>query len=299
MGLSWAYHDASVGAAEAEQLLRTAIDAGVDHFDTSDAYGFGENEKLVGRAIAASGRRDELVLATKAGLVGGEGEGSARYKYARNGRPEYIRDACDASLRRLGLETIDLLGERASSRRGPGQPDLGRHVEDEGQIRLRRVDDDSLEARQELRLEPAVAALVGARRIGEAVAEHEGAALERRADLRLEMVAPRRREQKRLGEPAERLCAAGQDGVADALGALRSAGLARRDDGDAARLKAACETVDLGRFPCPLPALEGDEAARHPPVVRLNARRTSPVPNSNSPSTARRCRSPWATSSPA
>jgi len=108
MGLSWAYHDASVGAAEAEQLLRTAIDSGVDHFDTSDAYGFGENEKLVGRAIAASGRRDELVLATKAGLVGGDGEGSAKYKYARNGRPEYIRDACDASLRRLGLETIDL-----------------------------------------------------------------------------------------------------------------------------------------------------------------------------------------------
>src|SRR5215213_7225768 len=125
----------------------------------------------------------------------------------------------------LGLETIDLLGERASSRRGPGQPDLGRHVEDEGQVRLRRVDDDALEARQELRLEPAVAALVGARRIGEAVAQHEGAALKRRADLRLEMVAPRRREQKRLGEPAERLCAAGQDGVADAPGALRSAGL--------------------------------------------------------------------------
>ncbi len=57
---------------------------------------------------SASGRRDELVLATKAGLVGGEGGGSSRYKYARNGRPEYIRDACDASLRRLGLETIDL-----------------------------------------------------------------------------------------------------------------------------------------------------------------------------------------------
>ena len=108
MGLSWAYHDASVGDAEAEQLLRTAIDAGVDHFDTSDAYGFGENETLVGRAIVASGRRDELVLATKAGLVGGEGGGSSRYKYGRNGRPEYIRSACDASLRRLGLETIDL-----------------------------------------------------------------------------------------------------------------------------------------------------------------------------------------------
>jgi aryl-alcohol dehydrogenase-like predicted oxidoreductase len=106
MGLSWAYHDSAVDEAVAEALIRTAIDAGVDHFDTSDAYGYGENEKLVGRAIAASGRRSEVVVATKAGLVGGEG--TARYRYARNGRPEYIRDACDASLRRLGLETIDL-----------------------------------------------------------------------------------------------------------------------------------------------------------------------------------------------
>jgi aryl-alcohol dehydrogenase-like predicted oxidoreductase len=106
MGLSWAYHDAAVDEAAAEALLRTAIDAGVDHFDTSDAYGHGENEKLVGRAIAASGRRAELVVATKAGLVGGRGE--ARYRYTRNARPDYVRGACDASLRRLGLETIDL-----------------------------------------------------------------------------------------------------------------------------------------------------------------------------------------------
>jgi aryl-alcohol dehydrogenase-like predicted oxidoreductase len=106
MGLSWAYHDAAVDQATAEALIRTAIDAGVDHFDTSDAYGYGENEKLVGRAIAATGRRADVVVATKAGLVGGEG--TARYKYARNGRPEYVREACDASLRRLGLETIDL-----------------------------------------------------------------------------------------------------------------------------------------------------------------------------------------------
>ena len=106
MGLSWAYHDAAVDEAVAEALIRTAIDAGVDHFDTSDAYGYGENEKLVGRAIAASGRRADVVVATKAGLVGGEGE--ARYRYARNGRPDYVRSACDASLRRLGLETIDL-----------------------------------------------------------------------------------------------------------------------------------------------------------------------------------------------
>ena len=106
MGLSWAYHDAAVDEAVAEALLRTAIDAGVDHFDTSDAYGHGANETLVGRALAASGRRDRIVVATKVGLVGGEG--ATQYKYRRDGRPEHIRAACDASLRRLGLDTIDL-----------------------------------------------------------------------------------------------------------------------------------------------------------------------------------------------
>ncbi len=106
MGLSWAYHDAAVDEAVAEALLRTAIEAGVDHFDTSNAYGDGANETLVGRAIAASRRRDRIVVATKVGLVGGEG--AEQYKYARNGRPEHIRAACDASLQRLGLETIDL-----------------------------------------------------------------------------------------------------------------------------------------------------------------------------------------------
>jgi aryl-alcohol dehydrogenase-like predicted oxidoreductase len=105
MGLSWAYHDASVGEQEAEALLRTAIEAGVDHFDTADAYGHGHNEMLVGRALAASGRRNELVLATKAGLVRGQTD---KYRYTRNGRAEYVREACDASLRRLGLERIDL-----------------------------------------------------------------------------------------------------------------------------------------------------------------------------------------------
>jgi aryl-alcohol dehydrogenase-like predicted oxidoreductase len=106
MGLSWAYHDADVGEAEAMALLRAAIDAGVDHFDTSDAYGHGANETLLGRAIAESGRRGTLAVATKVGLVGGAG--AASYKYARNGRPQHIRAACDASLRRLGIETIDL-----------------------------------------------------------------------------------------------------------------------------------------------------------------------------------------------
>jgi aryl-alcohol dehydrogenase-like predicted oxidoreductase len=105
MGLSWAYHDAAVGEKEAEALLRAAMEAGVDHFDTADAYGHGHNETLVGRALAGSGRRADVVLATKFGLVRGETE---KYRYTRSGRPEYVREACDASLRRLGLERIDL-----------------------------------------------------------------------------------------------------------------------------------------------------------------------------------------------
>ncbi|MGH8272968.1 MAG: aldo/keto reductase, partial [Gammaproteobacteria bacterium] len=70
--------------------------------DTADMYGTGENEKLVGRAI--SNRRDEVVLATKFGNVRGEnGE-----RLGINGRPEYVRGACDASLKRLGVDHIDL-----------------------------------------------------------------------------------------------------------------------------------------------------------------------------------------------
>ncbi len=104
MGLSWAYHDAAVDEAAAIALIRRAIDLNVDHLDTSDAYGHGANEELVGRAIA--GRRERVVVATKAGLV--SQSGAAKYRYARNGRPEHIRAACDASLERLRVDTIDL-----------------------------------------------------------------------------------------------------------------------------------------------------------------------------------------------
>jgi aryl-alcohol dehydrogenase-like predicted oxidoreductase len=78
----------------------------VDHFDTSDAYGPHTNEELVGRGIA--GLRDRVLIATKAGLTRSGGESKDKYKYGRNGRPEYIRAACDGSLERLGIEVIDL-----------------------------------------------------------------------------------------------------------------------------------------------------------------------------------------------
>ena len=81
--------------------VHRAIDLGVTMIDTADMYGGGKNEELVGRAL--SGRRDRVVLATKFGNVR-----TPDGKPDVNGRPEYVPQACDASLRRLGVEVIDL-----------------------------------------------------------------------------------------------------------------------------------------------------------------------------------------------
>jgi aryl-alcohol dehydrogenase-like predicted oxidoreductase len=88
--------------AEAVATIHRALEFGVTILDTADMYGVGANEELVGRAIRD--RRDSVVLATKFGNVRGP-DGSFR---GVNGRPEYVRSACDASLKRLGVETIDL-----------------------------------------------------------------------------------------------------------------------------------------------------------------------------------------------
>jgi aryl-alcohol dehydrogenase-like predicted oxidoreductase len=88
--------------AEAERTISRALDLGVTFLDTADMYGPFTNERLVGKAIA--GRRDEVVLATKFGNERGE-DGSYR---GVNGRPDYVRAACDASLQRLGVDVIDL-----------------------------------------------------------------------------------------------------------------------------------------------------------------------------------------------
>jgi aryl-alcohol dehydrogenase-like predicted oxidoreductase len=100
MSLSGIYGDAD--DAQSEALIQHAIDTGINHIDTSDMYGWGHNEQVVGRAIAGS-RRAKVVLATKFGQVRGEG-GVNKV----SGRPEYVRAACDASLKRLGVEVIDL-----------------------------------------------------------------------------------------------------------------------------------------------------------------------------------------------
>jgi aryl-alcohol dehydrogenase-like predicted oxidoreductase len=100
MSLSGIYGPAE--DAQSEALIQHAVDSGINHLDTSDMYGWGHNERVVGRAIAGS-RRDKAVLATKFGQLRGE-DGMNKV----DGRPEYVRAACNASLKRLGVDVIDL-----------------------------------------------------------------------------------------------------------------------------------------------------------------------------------------------
>ncbi|MGW9372575.1 aldo/keto reductase [Streptomyces xanthophaeus] len=99
MGMSHAYGPAD--DAQSIATLHRALDLGVNFLDTSDFYGGGHNEELIGRALA--GRRDEAVLATKFGIASRLGE-PTRIR----GDAAYVRQACEASLRRLGVDHIDL-----------------------------------------------------------------------------------------------------------------------------------------------------------------------------------------------
>src|SRR6516225_6998995 len=99
MSLSGVYGTSDEAAGIA--LIRRAIDLGVDHFDSSDMYGWGQNEELLGRAL--QGRRSGIVIATKFGQTRRPGGANGV-----DGSPGYIAQACEASLKRLGVEVIDL-----------------------------------------------------------------------------------------------------------------------------------------------------------------------------------------------
>ena len=117
--------------AESIATIHHAIERGVDFLDTADMYGVGRNEELVGRAIA--GRRDKVFLATKFGNVRGD-DGSFK---GVCGRPEYVRSACEASLKRLGVETIDLYYQHRVDPDVPIEETVGAMAELVGQGKVR------------------------------------------------------------------------------------------------------------------------------------------------------------------
>src|SRR5512132_4302050 len=130
MGMSEFY-----GAGDDSESIATihhAIDRGVTFLDTADMYGVGRNEELVGRAIRD--RREQVFLATKFGNVrGSEGE-----FLGVKGDPAYVRSACEASLRRLGVEVIDLYYQHRADPNVPIEDTVGAMVrlKDEGKVRF-------------------------------------------------------------------------------------------------------------------------------------------------------------------
>lgn len=125
MGMSMAYGPAD--QEEARRTLERAYELGVTFYDTADVYGVGENEKLVGAFVQdVRARGDELVLATKFGIVY---DPDAPGNRGANGRPEYVREACDLSLLRLGLDHIDLYYLHRPDPRTPIEDTVGAMAE--------------------------------------------------------------------------------------------------------------------------------------------------------------------------
>lgn len=102
MGMSQSYGTQNLNDEESIATIHRSLDLGVNFLDTADVYGVGHNEELVGKAIR--GRRREVFLASKFGLS----LGKDKLPQEINGKPTYVREACEASLRRLGVEAIDL-----------------------------------------------------------------------------------------------------------------------------------------------------------------------------------------------
>jgi aryl-alcohol dehydrogenase-like predicted oxidoreductase len=130
MGMSEFYGSGS--EQESIATIHHAIERGVSFLDTADMYGVGRNEELVGRAI--EGRRDQVFLATKFGNV----RGPAGEFLGVRGDPDYVRSACEASLKRLGVEVIDLYYQHRVDTKVPIEDTVGAmaRLKEEGKIRF-------------------------------------------------------------------------------------------------------------------------------------------------------------------
>ena len=129
MSLSGVYGASDEAAGIA--LIHRAIDLGIDHFDSSDMYGWGQNEELLGRAF--KGRRNDIVIASKFGQTRRPGGANGV-----DGSPAYIAQACEASLKRLGVEVIDLYYQHRVDPAVPVEETVGAmaRLVEEGKVRF-------------------------------------------------------------------------------------------------------------------------------------------------------------------
>lgn len=143
MGMS-AFYGAADSRDETESIatIHRALEIGVNFLDTADMYGPFTNEELVCRAI--KDKRDEFIIATKFGIQLDAGD---PYKRSVNGKPEYVRSACEASLKRLGIETIDLYYQHRVDKNTPIEDTIGEmsRLVEEGKVRYLGMSEASAE----------------------------------------------------------------------------------------------------------------------------------------------------------